>query len=180
MLTACGIETHKCCNYTKNCYVATVLTACGIETSLHITCCGASQQVATVLTACGIETYQIAPFERAQLLLSCNSAYRLRYWNKISLFMTLSSLLWISCNSAYRLRYWNPSPFRDFTKIPSVATVLTARGIETAEYFWCADASTKLQQCLPLAVLKLAPRTHTFRSLLALQQCLPLAVLKRS
>ena len=64
-------------------------------------------------------------------------------------------LIFVSCNSAYRLRYWNPSPFRDFTKIPSVATVLTARGIETAEYFWCADASTKLQQCLPLAVLKL-------------------------
>ena len=37
------------------------------------------KRVATVLTACGIETYQIAPFERAQLLLSCNSAYRLRY-----------------------------------------------------------------------------------------------------
>ena len=37
--------------------------------------------------------------------LSCNSAYRLRYWNPFGRTKTSSSVL--SCNSAYRLRYWN-------------------------------------------------------------------------
>ena len=60
---------------------------------------------------------------------SCNSAYRLRYWNLSVPFSISNSMQ--GCNSAYRLRYWN-------------ASNLSAR----------ASASALLQQCLPLAVLK--------------------------
>ena len=37
-----------------------------------------------------------------------------------------------------------------------------------------------LQQCLPLAVLKLCKTKHFLHNVYMLQQCLPLAVLKRS
>ena len=59
--------------------VATVLTACGIET-YHLWYYRREVQtaVATVLTACGIETRAIL---NVPSFLSCNSAYRLRYWN---------------------------------------------------------------------------------------------------
>ena len=57
-------------------YVATVLTACGIETHKchHLF---PFLIVATVLTACGIET----PSSEDDLFLEsgCNSTYRLRY-----------------------------------------------------------------------------------------------------
>ena len=62
-----------------------------------------------------------------------------------------------------------------------VATVLTACGIETPTKLACLKfcRALLLQQCLPLAVLKLATlRAHNASSLM-LQQCLPLAVLKR-
>ena len=43
------------------------------------------------------------------IINSCNSTYRLRYWNYLPLFFPLCS--WKeSCNSTYRLRYWNVSP----------------------------------------------------------------------
>ena len=60
---------------------------------------------------------------------SCNSAYRLRYWN-IKFFLRMKHI--VSCNSAYRLRYWN---FR----------------IEVSRYI----STNELQQCLPFTVLKL-------------------------
>ena len=59
--------------------------------------------VATVLTACGIETKNI--FMWRTKIQSCNSTYRLRYWNSKMAFATRRSLF--------------------------VATVLTACGIET-------------------------------------------------
>ena len=109
--------------------VATVLTACGIETTykqfFHLLL-----QVATVLTACGIET----------------SAYCAKL-----------KFITCRCNSAYRLRYWNLKSLKTkLQKILLVATVLTACGIETVllllqNLCFC----NKLQQCLPLAVLKL-------------------------
>ena len=40
--------------------------------------------------------------------LSCNSTYRLRYWNNIT--NNLTSTIKDSCNSTYRLRYWNATP----------------------------------------------------------------------
>ena len=59
-------------------YVATVLTACGIETHKchHLLQC---LIVATVLTACGIETCIDANKTVANTTMSCNSTYRLRY-----------------------------------------------------------------------------------------------------
>ena len=90
-----------------------------------------------------------------------------------------------------------------FLELYVVATVLTACGIETEglwpTYYFCimlqqclplavlklrnflplSFLSTWLQQCLPLAVLKRRVKRNTMVSGWALQQCLPLAVLKR-
>ena len=62
-----------------------------------------------------------------------------------------------------------------------VATVLTACGIETslARDPFKSLVFLVLQQCLPLAVLKLYDTIDGFTSFHKLQQCLPLAVLKR-
>ena len=82
--------------------VATVLTVYGIETfrkSLTDTL-----NVATVLTVYGIETINSSD-KNLQKSLSCNSTYRLRYWNLGSVSLSLSNV--IGCNSTYRLRYWN-------------------------------------------------------------------------
>ena len=133
----------------------------------------------------------------------------------------------ICCNSAYRLRYWNLLISACNTSC-FVATVLTACGIETSSQFSipllkmteCCNSAYRLrywnfpqeifkrfqdmvlQQCLPLAVLKLffhwnhhseiisigcnsAYRLRYWNSkavvgcaIPLLQQCLPLAVLK--
>ena len=85
--------------------------------------------VATVLTACGIETCR-CNLARS-LRVSCNSAYRLRYWNVGIGTDTFPSIAF-SCNSAYRLRYWNWKVLATFKE----------------------DKIRTLQQCLPLAVLK--------------------------
>ena len=95
-----------------------------------------------------------APFFKTKF--RCNSAYRLRYWN----LAWLLSMMWpaCSCNSAYRLRYWNLVTIASPIWIcPTVATVLTACGIETiTEIVSIVIIYNKLQQCLPLAVLKLS------------------------
>ena len=60
--------------------VATVLTVYGIETLFLNEQAPTTDMVATVLTVYGIETtYMSIPILSA--ILSCNSAYRLRYWN---------------------------------------------------------------------------------------------------
>ena len=85
----------------------------------------------------------------------------------------------LSCNSAYRLRYWNlASNSCAFLLSITVATVLTACGIETwiNRCVFCWDIV--LQQCLPLAVLKQEGNILAFTTCFELQQCLPLAVLK--
>ena len=113
---------------------------------------------------------------------SCNSAYRLRYWNFIFMNIDISHIM-TCCNSAYRLRYWNyiwssqlSIPFLKMLQqclplavlkhgsdtsvfnsvgLTTVATVLTACGIETLSiYIFYYLSDTWLQQCLPLAVLK--------------------------
>ena len=87
-------------------------------------------------------------------LRSCNSAYRLRYWNIILSIVILT--LPTSCNSAYRLRYWNAHcSIWVRNDEPLVATVLTACGIETHHFTSELSVINGLQQCLPLAVLKL-------------------------
>ena len=157
MLTACGIETDSYhalyaqlsgrCNsayrlryWNVRCrqsltststLVATVLTACGIETSRYSTQYFETVIVATVLTACGIETWDLSitfPYSS----LSCNSAYRLRYWNSAPMSWYSHLGIRLRCNSAYRLRYWNlvDDKTRGRYRI-AVATVLTACGIET-------------------------------------------------
>ena len=88
---------------------------------------------------------------------SCNSAYRLRYWNSSpSSWNSPSSS---SCNSTYRLRYWNCKPI--------------------ALFLW--PNAAELQQCLPFTVLKLTHnqcRSITCSIFIKLQQCLPFTVLK--
>ena len=138
--------------------VATVLTACGIETvhsydelAQHLLI------VATVLTACGIETYSFLRLVAIKLLKGCNSAYRLRYWNtppwikggganfgRVATVLTACGI-----ETLYHVHYiWS-----NYTL---VATVLTACGIETWLKILCSIISNwALQQCLPLAVLKL-------------------------
>ena len=130
--TACGIETlHYCHRRNHRLFlVATVPTACGIETRIHLLHQITVLHVATVPTACGIETSWMVNCKVA-IITSCNSAYRLRYWNEPP---TLENAAFVSCNSAYRLRYWNYTP----------------------PFSWMiSPISMALQQCLPLAVLKL-------------------------
>ena len=109
--------------------------------------------VATVLTVYGIETWYYVRWLTHDVL-SCNSTYRLRYWNlilrtmintrcaKLQQYLPFTVLKHSSmfrpkkfifcCNSTYRLRYWN-SRIISSTNINDllVATVLTVYGIET-------------------------------------------------
>ena len=87
---------------------------------------------------------------------SCNSTYRLRYWN-LSDFLGRPGLRF-SCNGAYRLRYWNKNQTLNLS-LPSVAqkvaTALTACGIETVRLHLLQIRSHhRLQRRLLLAVLK--------------------------
>ena len=138
---------------------------------------------------------------------SCNSAYRLRYWNKFcnrcwnSLLRIVATVLTACgietmsirnlikqkaarCNSAYRLRYWNTCNTLNLLLVGSmnVATVLTACGIETKGFWRTFEFFYYLlQQCLPLAVLKHSNDLYTHSvKIKSLQQCLPLAVLKQT
>ena len=135
--------------------VATVLTACGIETKFYQFPSWFGK-VATVLTACGIETQLRISNAFGFSFLSCNSTYRLRYWNLMNYMVPLKWLHWccnstyrlrywnrailvapkafvsLRCNSTYRLRYWNMYQLLVGIRIEQhVATVLTACGIET-------------------------------------------------
>ena len=108
--------------------VATVLTACGmrqvellvvvvlvvvqLQQCLPLAVCDHGQAisypfelletVATVLTACGMRPGGKLPVGKAAKLLSCNSAYRLRYATQ---YQYRYNAILHSCNSAYRLRY---------------------------------------------------------------------------
>ena len=107
---------------------------------------------------------------------SCNSTYRLRYWND---GYTQLCGVSISCNSTYRLRYWNSTMFWHILSVPNT-----------------------LQQYLPFTVLKLVKEipiwassccNSTYRlrywnfilsfwtdkNIILLQQYLPFTVLKR-
>ena len=86
--------------------------------------------VATVLTVYGIETGKMPPM-LDEVFSSCNSTYRLRYWNLSQLLMHWSL-------------YTSP-----------VATVLTVYGIETSPAVVISRSCLhKLQQYLPFTVLK--------------------------
>ena len=108
-----------------------------------------SQTVATVPTACGIETILQRPLCQIHnsLLQQCLPLAVLKQYSKTYAYERLSS-----CNSAYRLRYWNSRIHASrFTDV-SVATVPTACGIETFLSDQILDHLFPLQQCLPLAV----------------------------
>ena len=155
-----------------------MLTACGIETNSLPLYVVWPKPVATVLTACGIETSSWL-LNLIGFNLCCNSAYRLRYWNKKEFFR-------INQRIHYRLQQCLPlavlKPFEFgpcHIRLTGVATVLTACGIETMNQrrvgeLWSISCNsayrlrywnklyrlqrvlypTRLQQCLPLAVLK--------------------------
>ena len=135
-------------------------------------------------------------------MFSCNSTYRLRYWNtrifnttiefiSVATVLTacgietkrnvpVSTIAPDGCNSTYRLRYWNNANLIPSSDTPrSVATVLTACGIET----WLtltASVSFSPRRCnstYRLRYWNLNVGRGTVRSIL-LQQYLPLAVLK--
>ena len=72
-------------NVNHHCSVATVPTVYGIETYLgYEYSLLYPYQVATVPTVYGIETSLIYVAGNVWLLFSCNSTYRLRYWNYIN------------------------------------------------------------------------------------------------
>ena len=185
------------------CFVATVLTACGIETCISASNCAVLDvllqqylplavlkrpsilhQNVVLLTLQQYLPLAVLKLSntREDLLTyfpSCNSTYRLRYWNntvsiKATDLISLQQYLPLavlklnhsiigfpgmresSCNSTYRLRYWNLVRISSF--VPS---------------------GSALQQYLPLAVLKLSNFLFIFnRPSFMLQQYLPLAVLK--
>ena len=95
--------------------------------------------VAIALTACGIETVTPYLFMYLHRLYSCNSAYRLRYWNLPRIAYLLVPIVFLSCNSTYRLQYWNILPSCGSGK-PSIS----------------------LQQYLSFSVLKQIASCHDF------------------
>ena len=113
------------------------------------------------LIACCNSAYRLRYWNRANYpggeadRKGCNSAYRLRYWNIHPLHGRVH-LRRRSCNSAYRLRYWNGNDAESLQYLPKnrVATALTACGIETVPSRTADELFKRLQQRLPLAVLK--------------------------
>ena len=135
--------------------VATVLTVYGIETSsLERTVLW--KTVATVLTVYGIETIKRL-YTNYELVLSCNSTYRLRYWNSFL----------ISHKRFY----------------PLLQQYLPFTVLKLAYNRFCSSHQAgSLQQYLPFTVLKLAqncsvPNASLMR-FFRLQQYLPFTVLK--
>ena len=111
--------------------------------------------VATVLTVYGIETVNNLS-HLWHFLCSCNSAYRLRYWNQIEDTHVLYPFF-ECCNSAYRLRYWNT-----LQALSLAVTTLSRCNSAYRLRYWnlivntaCNAVMVKLQQCLPFTVLKL-------------------------
>ena len=139
----------------------------------------ASAKVATVLTVYGIETCNAGFKSLSSTRSSCNSAYRLRYWNRMVLCVYT---LVVSCNSAYRLRYWNEQKSRQcWRRILSCNSAYRLRYWNPRFFILYPQTFTSLQQCLPFTVLKLKYVERRNQALQpGLQQCLPFTVLKRN
>ena len=158
--------------------VATVLTVYGIETFSPSSSFLAFSSVATVLTVYGIETVinkrivffllfrlqQYLPFtvlkrhrhcEGSVLFYtSCNSTYRLRYWNhKNNLSQYLQNHLQLQQYLPFTVLKPNEVIFEE--RMVHVATVLTVYGIETITKLLSIFFQLMLQQYLPFTVLKL-------------------------
>ena len=138
------------------------------------------RNVATVLTACGIETTLMSflGYVMRSTLQQCLPLAVLKhhFWGCYALIIS------ICCNSAYRLRYWNKLKYIELDKVGfKLQQCLPLAVLKLSELLnVCHSSMMQLQQCLPLAVLKLK-NFLTFSQILdnTLQQCLPLAVLKR-
>ena len=83
--------------------VATVLTVYGIETTIIALVFSSLMRLQQYLPFTVLKPPLDAKYFIASL--SCNSTYRLRYWNGLSFFFLHYSFG--RCNSTYRLRYWN-------------------------------------------------------------------------
>ena len=135
--------------------------------------------------------------------MSCNSTYRLRYWNSLFIYFTSftsnelqqhlplavlkqsKSLRWgkaclTSCNSTYRLRYWNSIGVIGLVIKPiGVATALTACGIETIKPIGLNTSPRwRCNSTYRLRYWNPSGGPRQGKSLIKLQQHLPLAVLK--
>ena len=158
-------------------------------------------RVATVLTVYGIETFrhprcvfdnifllqQYLPFTVLKqvinlrilehICLSCNSTYRLRYWNLLEFHKYIESRR-TCCNSTYRLRYWNIratcNRYSPFLKLQQYLPFTVLKRLSVS--FWMSImlscnstyrlrywnfspgggliSSNELQQYLPFTVLK--------------------------
>ena len=156
VLTACSIETNSSpslgIRYVASCNSSYRLQYWNFQLEYILVLL--EHKVATVLTACSIETFQpsilfeytlcqlqqflplavlkhkIIYFSCCRCIESCNSSYRLQYWNLAS--KTHITEDHDSCNSSYRLQYWNSLASLTYISY-LVATVLTACSIETAE-----------------------------------------------
>ena len=111
-------------------------------------------------------------------LLSCNSTYRLRYWNLLKFYQQQKTLhqvatvltvygietkkalattfnLLFGCNSTYRLRYWNSYFNLASTILESCNSTYRLRYWNVVLLsFYCLLLSPLLQQYLPFTVLK--------------------------
>ena len=109
VLTVYGIETMRNTEPSASSIpVATVLTVYGIETIVcEIILYKINYIVATVLTVYGIET-------RASSPLYCTLVLQqyLPFTVLKRTFITISDTTYRSCNSTYRLRYWNKINWR--------------------------------------------------------------------
>ena len=110
---------------------------------------------------------------------SCNSAYRLRYWNNLlktcvsfksfrvatvltvygieTIYLKTHLKVFLCCNSAYRLRYWNVSRLNAhlnnfFVRCNSAYRLRYWNRLEILNS--SCGILCKLQQCLPFTVLK--------------------------
>ena len=159
--------------------------------------------VATVLTVYGIETGYYVDIHGMVLLLSCNSTYRLRYWNlsvitwnycwlvllqqylpftvlKLNPISMSAFEIISSCNSTYRLRYWNEYNECVPALTRFVATVLTVYGIETHRS-WC-KVHTLVDVATVLTVYGIETKKTKKKKAdkeAKLQQYLPFTVLKQ-
>ena len=104
----------------------TVLKPCNHRITLNATKC-----VATVLTVYGIET----PCKHTDNHCYCQLQQYLPFTVLKQSWLLNIGKEHCSCNSAYRLRYWNFHRRCTTWVIWTVATVLTVCGIENRKYF---------------------------------------------
>ena len=122
---------------------------------------------------------QKADAERMLNIVSCNSTYRLRYWNDPYEQTTMTTIKVATVLTACGIET-NQLRINLFSSFFCVATVLTACGIETLKKDM--GLATKLQGCNSTYRLRywnaanVAP--FSFNHFMKLQQYLPLAVLK--